>query len=273
MKKQLKDKIVDLDYIDPTNEQMCAIEALAALNLLVYLDSDFEQKVTKILTNDYDDISDLDWNWVALVLSLIDKHLVMSKFGKMVKSHVFYAFEHLRDQEEFKTLKYNGNVLEVGTKGTIKMGGKKIQQRDLGNGYLVVNLPGSKSIDYVHKIVCQAFYGRRRTANKVIDHINGVTWCNFAENLHYVTRKENYANRPFAPKRRIFRTHSEEMIICEAKKDNRRYAFKTVKEASEKLKIPAYQIYRVLNPDDWPKSAHGFKFSTLKIDTFNKNFK
>jgi hypothetical protein len=85
---------------------------------------------------------------------LLDSHLVMTKFGKMLKSHVFYVFEHLRDQEEFKTIKYNGNILEVGTKGTIKMGGKKIQQSVFGNGYLVADIPSSKTIDYVHKIVC-----------------------------------------------------------------------------------------------------------------------
>ena len=273
MKKQLKDKIVDIDYIDYyVTDQSNTLKTLVALNLLVYLDSDFEQKVDKILTNDYDDLSDLDWNWIALVLQLIDSNLTMTKYGKMLKSHVLYAFEHIRDKEEFKTIKYNGNVLEVGTKGTIKIGNTKLKQRVLGNGYLLVKIPGSKSIDYVHKLVAKAYFGARKR-NKVIDHKNGITWCNFAENLHYVTRKENYANRPFAPKQRIFRTHSDEMIVCEAKKDNRKFTFKTVKEASEKLKIPAYQIYRVLNPDDWPKSAHGFKFSTIKKDPIFKNFK
>lgn len=69
MKKQLKDKIVDIDYIDYyVTDQSNTLKTLVALNLLVYLDSDFEQKVDKILTNDYDDLSDLDWNWIALVL-------------------------------------------------------------------------------------------------------------------------------------------------------------------------------------------------------------
>lgn len=69
MKKQLKDKIVDTDYIDYyVTDQFDTLKTLVALNLLVYLDSDFEQKVDKILTNDYDDLSDLDWNWIALVL-------------------------------------------------------------------------------------------------------------------------------------------------------------------------------------------------------------
>lgn len=69
MKKQLKDKIVDMDYIDYyVTDQFDTLKTLVALNLLVYLDSDFEQKVDKILTNDYDDLSDLDWNWIALVL-------------------------------------------------------------------------------------------------------------------------------------------------------------------------------------------------------------
>lgn len=69
------------------------------------------------------------------------------------------------------------------------------------------------------------------------------------------------------------KSHFGEMIICESKTDDRRYAFNSVREASIALNIPTHQIYRVLDPDDWPKSAHGFRFSVMRKDEFNKNFK
>ena len=264
--KQLKDKIVNLENIEQS------LESLTALNLLLFIDKDFEMMIQKIMTNDYEDLSDQNWNWVVLVLSMIDSHLEMTKYGKMLKAHVVYAFEHIEEPEDFKLVKYNGNVLEVGTKGTIKMCGVKLSQRVLGNGYVLVNIPGSRSFDYVHKIVCKAFFGKRQK-DEVVDHKNGVKFCNFVENLHYVSKRENYDNRQFAPDCKMKKSHFGEMIICESKTDDRRFAFNSVREASRQLDIPAYAIYRVLDPDDWPKSAHGFKFSTMKKDTFNKNFK
>ena len=72
------------------------------------------------------------------------------------------------------------------------------------DGYLVVGIPGRKVMKLVHRIVAEAFIENPRGCREV-DHINHNRQDNRVENLRWVTREENQANRSKSTKRTYWR--------------------------------------------------------------------
>lgn len=97
-----------------------------------------------------------------------------------------------------------GNFESCINKGNHKADGiwrkKKANKRK--NGYYVVSLTkdGKTSLLYLHRLVAQAFCENPNGYNE-IDHIDSNKENNFAENLRWVTHKENMHN-PHAIKER-----------------------------------------------------------------------
>ena len=74
------------------------------------------------------------------------------------------------------------------------------------DGYLIVGIPGRRAMKLVHRIVAETFIEKPEGYGKVeVDHINRDKLDNRAENLRWVTHKENQANRSKVTKRTYWR--------------------------------------------------------------------
>jgi len=101
--------------------------------------------------------------------------------------------------KEFKVFKCDGpihktgDVLYVSNLGNVKLNDKIVEQ------YLHFNYLAVKGVEWVHRAVAKLFVPN--PDNKVyVDHIDGNRFNNRADNLRWVTRKENN-NNPITRKR------------------------------------------------------------------------
>ena len=85
----------------------------------------------------------------------------------------------LKDHTKKKPTKHPGGILE--------------HSRINGSGYRITSLHanGKSRTFLTHKLVCEAFHGPRPGPDIQVDHINGEKLDNHADNLRWVTRKEN----------------------------------------------------------------------------------
>lgn len=74
------------------------------------------------------------------------------------------------------------------------------------DGYLIVSIPGRGAMKLVHRIVAETFIKKPEEYGKVeVDHLNHNRQDNRVENLRWVTREENIANRSKFTKRTYWR--------------------------------------------------------------------
>jgi hypothetical protein len=68
-----------------------------------------------------------------------------------------------------------------------------LKSKDYARGYVAVALyeDGQYRRAYVHRLVCEAFYGAPKAGDIHAAHLNGVRDDNRAENLAWATRSEN----------------------------------------------------------------------------------
>ena len=73
-------------------------------------------------------------------------------------------------------------------------------------GYLQVGIPVRNTTDFVHRVVAETFIEKPEGYGKVeVDHLNHNRQDNRVENLRWVTREENQANRSKATKKTYWR--------------------------------------------------------------------
>ena len=70
----------------------------------------------------------------------------------------------------------------------IKGGIRKPQENGNGYKFVVISMDMKKNKEYVHRLVCSAFYGE---SDLWCDHLNGQRGDNRIENLEFVTSREN----------------------------------------------------------------------------------
>lgn len=80
--------------------------------------------------------------------------------------------------------------------GKIFRNGREISQRSNNRGYNIVTLStnGIVNTRYVHRLVCEAFYGPCPTGRECA-HLNGDRQDNRADNLQWVTKQENESHK------------------------------------------------------------------------------
>lgn len=94
-------------------------------------------------------------------------------------------------QEQFKTLKKYPH-LEIGSFGTIRCRESKVPYLPIedASGYWRVNV-GMKNGHYIHRMVCEAFHGPKPGVRYTVNHRDGVKGNNRADNLEWLTIREN----------------------------------------------------------------------------------
>ena len=85
--------------------------------------------------------------------------------------------------------KVNDNY-SVSNQGKVMRKGKILKPYLSSTGYLKVCLEHHKQV-YVHRLVATAFCENQSESNCVVDHLNGNKTDNRAENLEWVSNKEN----------------------------------------------------------------------------------
>lgn len=95
--------------------------------------------------------------------------------------------------EGYYEISNQGNVAKVTTSKRVLL--KPYANK---NGYLRIKLTkdGKRKAFYIHRLVCHAFHPNPDNLPEV-DHINRVRTRNWSDNLRWVTREENLANREF----------------------------------------------------------------------------
>ena len=74
------------------------------------------------------------------------------------------------------------------------------------DGYITVGIPGRRDMKLVHRIVAETFIEKPEGYGKIeVDHLNHNRQDNRVENLRWVTREENLANRSKFTKRTYWR--------------------------------------------------------------------
>ena len=124
--------------------------------------------------------------------------------------------------------KVNDNYLVSNLGRVIGKNGKVLKPYLSSTGYLKVCLEKHKQV-YVHRLVAMAFCENQSETNCVVDHINGNKTDNRAENLEWVSIKEN-------SKRTVQQglwTKDNKMVI--AKNGIGEHLFKSIKSAARTL--------------------------------------
>jgi len=126
------------------------------------------------------------------------------------------------EREEWRPVAGYEGFYEVSNLGNVRKVQQMMRPADNGNGYLRVNLTkdGKSTTYYVHRLVAKAFC-ENADDSKSVNHINHVTTDNRAENLEWLTQKENVqysAGRMRKPRRTAKVSNTGEKYISESKR-------------------------------------------------------
>lgn len=117
----------------------------------------------------------------------------------------------------------NKNYLVSSQGRVMNKHGKILKPYRSSTGYLKICLENHKQV-YVHRLVANAFC--ENNGNSVVDHINGNKMDNRAENLEWVSLKENTIRMV----KLGLNSSKGKMII--AKNENSEHLFKSIKSAA-----------------------------------------
>ncbi|MDD7993786.1 HNH endonuclease signature motif containing protein [Kosakonia radicincitans] len=84
---------------------------------------------------------------------------------------------------------------EVSNLGNVRNSkrGNVLKQTVRSGGYLAANIRGSAP--HTHVLVCTAYHGEKPGNDYEVDHIDGNRFNNHADNLQWITKKENIAKK------------------------------------------------------------------------------
>ena len=135
--------------------------------------------------------------------------------------------------------------------------------KDNGNGYYTIAMAGEHA--YVHRLVAICFVPNMFSYPE-IDHINGIKNDNRAENLRWVTRKENMANPITKIKHRAHSDNQRKPIVqLDAATGAFIKEWDGITEAANALGLQRTNVGKIANQETKKQTAGGFVF-TFKDD-------
>lgn len=139
------------------------------------------------------------------------------------------------------------------------------------NGYVYCCLyikEGKKSVRKwvkIHRLVCEAFYGKPVGDKTITDHIDRCRVNNYYKNLRWVDRNESAKNTDRSKKPRYGGKTGLPIILYD-RKDNPYMRFENVKEAVEFFGVSEAQIRANLSGNRTPFRFGYFKFEEDVIE-------
>jgi hypothetical protein len=152
-----------------------------------------------------------------------------------------YYDEMVKPQnEEWKSLVYNGVTVQVSNLGRIRGASGGIIGSDVAEGYIRINLNGNTVL--AHRLICMAWKPIANPELYVVNHIDNNGKNNRIENLEWVTRGDN--NRHYSTNFRIYDSSNRGRPVKQLSIDGKILiaTFGSAKEASEKTAIAASNI-------------------------------
>lgn len=169
---------------------------------------------------------------------------------------------------EWRVSPLYGGVFEVSNRGEVRREGKIKSPHRLKSGYLVinVNVNGKHTTGLVHRLVASAFVPNPHNKPEV-NHIDGDKGNNCADNLEWVTPKENIAH---ARKTGLMRESDEHLAKLNdgeqrankqrskivIRDDGERY--ESITEAALKNNVSRSSIYSSAH-EGWKANGHNFE--------------
>jgi len=152
-----------------------------------------------------------------------------------------------------KKIQYKGYVFV--DNGDIYKNNKKISIFYDSKGYARFNFNGKKK--YVHNLICKLFHGNKKSANQQCGHLDGNKHNNKANNLKWVTRKENcYHKKIHGTNNDGIRNGKSKLTEKQVKqiyKDYWLYGLQNKRDLGKKYGVTGMQIANIVNKKNWKR--------------------
>ena len=131
-------------------------------------------------------------------------------------------------------------------------------------GYLRLSLGNTDNV-YVHKLVCESFYGPKPEYNSQVDHINrnrqdnrvlNLQWCTPSENIRWAVRRGGID--PMVGLRKATEANLKPVKIVELDLE-----FHSVKDCAKYLGVNPGLVSRVLVGERKDQSIHGYHIAYI----------
>lgn len=169
---------------------------------------------------------------------------------------------------EWRTSPLYGGVFEVSAQGEVRRNGKVKNQYKINSGYFAVSayINGKQTTGLVHRLVASAFVPNPESKREV-NHIDGNKENNCADNLEWVTAKENIAH---ARKTGLMRESDEHLAKLNdgAQRANKQRSkivirddgerYESITEAALKNNVSRSSIYSSAH-EGWKANGHNFE--------------
>ena len=169
------------------------------------------------------------------------------------------------ENEEWKSLMYNGITIDVSNQGRIKNAQGRILGFGIDSGYIIVTINGSNV--RAHRLVCMTWKPILNPEMFVVNHIDNNKSNNHIDNLEWVTSAENTLHycRNFL----VRSSRNSGRPVRQLSKDGKTVigTFVSAKEAFEKTGVARQNITAVCQ--NKLKSAGGFMWQYVEIDPLN----
>lgn len=141
---------------------------------------------------------------------------------------------------------------------------RKIRQDHYGYPCVCLRINNKVHFVYIHRLVCEAFWGAPTQDHKICDHRDRCVVNNYYKNLHWTDNSGNVLNTTTRKKKRLTTTTTP--IIFYNLEGQEQQRFSSILEAHEKMGISVQQIIHNLHMRREPFKNGYFKLAQDEFD-------